>query len=111
MNLDSPESSHVDVFAWVEARLRKTREAISREICEVPPPIPACDANVNRLLEDRARVVDELQAWSRLRAQPDSLEALRRFIEAASGLDEASRAAALALLEGVAVPVSRFDRP
>jgi hypothetical protein len=75
--------------AWdaMQAELNAVREAISRELCTIPPPVPACDVNFNRLLEDRARVVDELQTAARLRALNAGRDQLLAFCRASRSLD------------------------
>lgn len=47
-------------------RLDSMRVAISRELATIPPPVPCCDVDFNRLLEDRSRIADELQQLRRL---------------------------------------------
>ena len=44
----------------VEAYLWQERERIYAEIHAYPPPIPACDAQFNYLIEERAFVAQEL---------------------------------------------------
>jgi hypothetical protein len=85
----------------MQAQLNATREAISRELCTIPPPVPACDVNFNRLLEDRARIVDELQRLGRLRAAHAGASELLAFCRASSGLNAASKSAIEALLREV----------
>ena len=52
---------------WIalRARLEQTQEAVAAEIRAYPPPIPACDAQYNHLLERR-------QALSAARARLDA---------------------------------------
>jgi hypothetical protein len=82
----------------LRARQGGVREALSREICSIPPPVPACDVHFNRLLEDRGRVVDELQRLARLQAQGLDSEALRDFCRDCAWLDADVRAQVEALL-------------
>jgi hypothetical protein len=49
-----------DVSIDVRQRLEAERLRVQREITAYPGPIPACDAYFNHLLEQRARVCDEL---------------------------------------------------
>ena len=64
----------------VRAELESKREAHSRELCSIPPPVPACDVNFNRLLEDRASIVDELQRLRRAAgAEEVSAQSLKDF--------------------------------
>jgi hypothetical protein len=46
----------------VEAALRRAKERIKGEIHAYPPPIPACDAQFNYLLEQRNAAAAELGA-------------------------------------------------
>jgi hypothetical protein len=85
----------------MHAELNALREAISRELCTIPPPVPACDVNFNRLLEDRARVVDELQALARLRASGAGRDELLAFSRASSALDASGKSRIEAILLGV----------
>lgn len=55
------------------------RVAISRELAAIPPPVPACDVDFNRLLEDRGRVVDDLQRLRRLLACGADADAILDF--------------------------------
>jgi hypothetical protein len=82
----------------MHADLDRRREAISRELCTIPPPVPACDVNFNRLLEERARVVDELQALGRLRAANAGAEALLAFCRHSAALDPETRSAIESML-------------
>ncbi len=85
----------------LQAELEAKREAISRELCTIPPPAPACDVNFNRLLEERAGVIDELQRLNRLLAADDAAEQIRDFCLSSVWLSEAAKAQAAHLL-GVA---------
>ena len=40
----------------LRARLERMQEAVAAEIRVYPPPIPACDAHFNRLLERREQL-------------------------------------------------------
>lgn len=42
------------------AQLEQEKRRINEEINNYPPPIPACDAQFNYLLEERARILQEL---------------------------------------------------
>lgn len=56
------------IGSLVQCELDARRVAISRELASIPPPVPACDVDFNRLLEDRGRVVDDLRRLHRLLA-------------------------------------------
>jgi hypothetical protein len=53
---------------WKQLRdhLENEKRRIMEEIVNYPPPIPACDVQFNFLLEERARIAQEL---NRLEAQ------------------------------------------
>jgi len=44
----------------LRARLEHMQEAVAKEIRTYPPPIPACDAQFNRLLERREALSEAL---------------------------------------------------
>lgn len=48
------------VWAEITADLTRTKNEIYAEIHNYPPPIPACDAQFNFLLEERAKIFQEL---------------------------------------------------
>jgi hypothetical protein len=76
----------------IQRRLEAVRESISRELCAIPTPVPGCDVNFNRLLEDRSKVVDELQRFVRLTRQAPSASVLVEFAQASAWIDQATRA-------------------
>ena len=47
------------------ARLEARRRELDAEIRAYPTPIPRCDAQFNHLMEERARIVEELEALKR----------------------------------------------
>lgn len=71
----------------IRTHLEDKRAAINRELCTFPTPIPGCDVSFNRLLEDRARVVDELQRLDRLGSQRVDPRILAAFVSTATALD------------------------
>lgn len=89
----------------MQAELNALREAISRELCTIPPPVPACDVNFNRLLEDRARIIDELQTLARLRASQPGRDQLAAFCRASGALDASGKSRIEALLLGMAAEI------
>ena len=68
---------------WRELRaaLEDEWDRISEEIRSYPPPIPACDAQFNYLLERRDRVSRELGRLNRAAREPSSLATCRRFVD------------------------------
>lgn len=71
----------------IRARLESLRESIHRELCTFPTPIPGCDVSFNRLLEERARVVDELQRLTKLAAAPFTATALIDYLNQSESLE------------------------
>lgn len=73
-------------FLWnrIKRHLEEERHRIYREIRNYPPPIPACDAQFNHLLEQRKRISQELAELERLSNQhltPEQhMESIDRFI-------------------------------
>jgi hypothetical protein len=53
----------------VREHLQHKREQITAEIRNYPPPIPACDAQFNYLLEQRARIEQELSQLDALQKE------------------------------------------
>ena len=90
--------SQVVFDSWLEATvleiktcLEAKKKQVVEEIVAYPPPIPACDAQFNFLLEERARLS---QALSRLEAltgeslpPADRLYLLDEFIQSSPDLD------------------------
>ena len=79
---------------WQIARehLEKKKSQISEEILHYPPPIPACDAQFNFLLAERARLSQALGQLATLGqahlSDQDQLEGLQAFILSSPDLDE-----------------------
>jgi hypothetical protein len=76
----------------LQTELEAKREAISRELGTIPPPVPACDVNFNRLLEERAGLIDELQRLRRLLAAGGEADAVLVFCRESAGVSEATKA-------------------
>jgi len=75
----------------MQTELEARRETISRELCTIPPPVPACDVNFNRLLEERANVIDQLQRLRRLLDSGAPVEGLRLLVQQASALSPSTK--------------------
>jgi hypothetical protein len=84
--------SHTALANAMQAHLETLRESICHELATIPPPVPACDVNFNRLLEDRAGVVDELQKLAKLRAAAYGATDLLGFARACAWLDSGMKA-------------------
>ena len=62
MKRRSPTRDIEALRAEIDARLQTRREAVEKQIRAYPPPIPACDAQFNFLLEERDRLCRETAA-------------------------------------------------
>lgn len=63
----------------LKAALESKRDSLNAEISAYPPPIPACDAQFNHLLEQRSGINRELQRLDRACAK-DEPGAVERFV-------------------------------
>lgn len=85
-----------EIYSQVEARLWQERERIYAEIHAYPPPIPACDAQFNYLIEKRAIVTQELGQVRAIGTLPDSPErkaaALRQLVKTSEILSQSVKA-------------------
>ena len=90
------ETGSQDIGSQVEACLWQERERIYAEIHAYPPPIPACDAQFNYLIEKRAVVAQELSKVRAIGTLPDSPEreaaALRQLVQTSEILSESVKA-------------------
>jgi cell division protein FtsB len=97
--LDVPD----EVMKNLAARLEKRRRQVAEEISRYPPPIPACDAQFNYLLEARRGIARELARLEDARAgalsKHDLTAFIRRLIEASAYLDEDARRELLSQLK------------
>lgn len=90
--------------AWrsIGIQLQSVRARVQDEITTYPAPIPACDAHFNHLLEERARIGDELgRADAAAKAGGASAHALKRideFLATSDYLDDAAKQAIKVLL-------------
>ena len=73
----------------LRARLAQTQEAVAAEINAYPPPIPACDAQYNHLLERRAALSEVLARLDATRK--DGSSTLENFLAGLPDLDESGR--------------------
>lgn len=80
--------------SWIAAqaleRLDAMRLAIARELATIPPPVPACDVDFNRLLDDRARIADEMQQLRQLIAQKADDAEIAAFCRNSAFIDEST---------------------
>ncbi len=70
----------------LRARLERTQEAVAAEIRAYPPPIPACDAQYNHLLERREALSEALARLDA--ARKDGSSTVEDFLAATPVLAE-----------------------
>lgn len=90
---------------WLEIRthLEQQKKQINDEIFHYPPPIPACDAQFNYLLEERVRLTQELQRIDEVSvdglAELDRSKLISDFIQSCAYIDETLATQLMAYLE------------
>ena len=102
----APAAPRVPAPLWadIRGRLEAERERISTAIRDYPPPIPACDVQFNRLLEERQDIARELKRLEALHpgrggAGPDESgadgksTAIAAFLAACPFIDDDTRRA------------------
>jgi len=98
-----PDSSHAEsVWDEIRIRLERRRDEILERIGHYPTPIPACDVDFNRLLEERACVFDELDRLATLKARDShgrDDHVIAEFIASCVSLSDDNRRALRALLK------------
>lgn len=86
-------SDYSAIRAALSEELQRERERIYGEIHNYPPPIPACDAQFNHLIQQRSAVTQELRTVQNLPISPldstASRAALRQAIADSEILDAA----------------------
>jgi chorismate mutase len=79
------------IWAEIQTRLEKEKDRVYEEIVNYPPPIPACDAQFNYLLEERARISQEVSRVHELSTKNltrrEAVEHLNEFIRASAYID------------------------
>jgi hypothetical protein len=93
-NAESPEPV-VSLCQEVRGHLENTRDRLCQEITLYPTPIPACDVHFNRLLEERAKLFQELGRLDALcqnpRAREHDIASVEDFIRSSEALNEEDR--------------------
>lgn len=91
------------VWEMIRHELQARQRQVIEEIRQYPPPIPACDAQFNYLLEQRDEIARELdrlhETTARGVSSTDALALIGKFIASSSYLDQEAKlrvAAALA---------------
>jgi chorismate mutase len=86
------DRAQLDVL-WqrIQEQLEAEKERIVQEISQYPPPIPACDAQFNGLLEERATILQELGQVNQILKQHltarEQIELLDEFMRSSHHLD------------------------
>ena len=87
----------------IKALLETKRFGISEEIRKYPAPIPGCDQHFNYMLEERARISDELNRVVKLFAAQSGrrvrIEAIDEFVRSSPDLDDDAKRAIRSCLE------------
>jgi len=79
------------VWQTIREYLESKKYQISKAILHYPPPIPACDAQFNYLLEERARVgrlLGQLESLAQAQLGPELRQWLDAFILSSPDLDK-----------------------
>jgi hypothetical protein len=96
--------NHGSVWERIRGYLENEKRRIDEEIKNYPPPIPACDVQFNRLLEERTRVSEELRRMHEAREESHrcghSVELLNEFIRSSSCMDDEAKQRMSSYLNG-----------
>jgi len=84
-----PESRH-PLWDRVRRHLEAIRRPIQDEVRRYPPPIPACDAHFNHLLEQRSLLSRELVRLDTACRHGDPEAAVADFVRTSPCVDEAA---------------------
>lgn len=83
------------IWEAIGARLDAERHRVAEEIANYPPPIPACDAQFNYLLEQRESIRGELsrlhEASRNSQGNLNPIAVVEQFIQSSRHLDDATR--------------------
>jgi chorismate mutase len=87
------ESDRIEsLWNRIRQHLERERHRIYGEIRNYPPPIPACDAQFNHLLEERRRISQELAELEQLSTQhltpEQQIKSIDSFISSSSCIDD-----------------------
>ena len=81
------------IWLKIKANLELKKRQINDEILGYPPPIPACDVQFNFLLEERAKIAQELRRLQEVSEDAahndDALASVRTFVESCKYIDDA----------------------
>ena len=93
--VNQPMSLAQSAWAKIGEHLENERQRIQNEIRNYPPPIPACDAHFNYLLEERVRIGEELNRMQVAAGESvtpgNSIRLIEEFIASSSYIDDAAK--------------------
>lgn len=81
MRGENPETQIDEAWTELQNLLEQERVRVQEEIASYPPPITACDAQFNHLLEQRTRISRALTRMADLAQIPGSEAERRDFLE------------------------------
>jgi hypothetical protein len=87
MNAQMQSDTRPVLWDRVKQHIESKRRPIQDEIRRYPPPIPACDAHFNHLLDQRAMLSRELQRLEAARQESGTDAAVERFIRSSPCVD------------------------
>ena len=87
---DQPAANAQSIWQQIRTQLESARQRIIDQISNYPAPRPACDADFNHLLEERARISDELNHLhtAASSASANAREQIESFIATSNYLDD-----------------------
>lgn len=88
------------VWQEVEELLLEAKQRIADEIAFYPPPIPACDAQFNYLLEQRAQIAEAVWGWRQIVATTAVNDA-QTFLATTNWLTDEQRETLLGSIQAV----------
>src|SRR5262245_32412611 len=94
-NLQTNSALVESVCRQIRSQLENEKQRIYEEIKQYPRPMPACDLQVNFLVEQRASIARELECLREVSGQglqgSDALKLLAEFIGSSSHLDDVAK--------------------
>lgn len=82
----------ISIWKEIRGHLENKKGQIYEEIKNYPPPIPACDAQFNHLVEERSRIAQELGRLDKLSKESvednNDIERIEEFIKSSPYLND-----------------------
>ena len=97
---NQPSAESQIIWQQIKTQLESARQRIIDQISNYPAPRPACDADFNHLLEERARISDELNRLhtAASTAPANAHEQIEAFIATSNYLDDECKRHILSIL-------------